>query len=58
MDEIVVDDGEIVAVVHGVEQLLAHAHQRRGAVGRQIEPAKQLEPARLAGAIKLGRGVG
>ncbi len=56
MDEIVVDDGEIVAVIHGVDQLLAHAHQRRGAAGREIEPAEQFEPARLAGVVQLGRG--
>ncbi len=56
MDEIVVDDAEIVAVIHGVDQLLAHAHQRRGAAGREIEPAEQFEPARLAGVMQLGRG--
>ena len=56
MDEIVVDHGEIVAVIHGVEQLLAHAHQRRGAAGREIEPAEQFEPARLARLMQLGGG--
>ena len=41
-----------------VEELLAHAHQRRGAARREIEPAKQFEPARLAGAMQLGGGFG
>ena len=58
MNKIVVDDAEIVAMIHGVEELLAHAHQRRGAAGREIEPAEQFEPARLGGAIQLGRGIG
>ena len=49
MNEIVVDHAEIVAMIHGVEQLLAHAHQRRGAAGSEIEPAEQFEPPRLAG---------
>ena len=40
-------DGEVVAMLHGVEQLLAHPHQRGGAAGREIEPAQQLLPARL-----------
>ena len=56
MDEIVIDDREIVAVVHGIEQLLAHAHQRRGTAGREIEPAKQFETARFAGGVKVGCG--
>ncbi len=56
MNEIVVDDAEIVAVIHGVEQLLAHAHQRRGAAGGEIEPAEQFEPARFAGVMQFGRG--
>ena len=47
---------EIVAVIHGVDQLFAHAHQRRGAAGGEIEPAEQLEPARLAGVVQFGRG--
>ena len=58
MNEIVVDLGQIVAVVHGVEQLLAHAHQRGGAAGREIEPAEQFEPPRLAGLLQLGGVVG
>ena len=41
---------EVVAVVQRVDQLLAHAHQRGGAAGREIEPAEQLLPARLGGA--------
>ncbi len=56
MDEIVVDDGEIVAVIHGVDQLLAHTYQRRGAAGGEIEPTEQFEPARLAGVVQFGRG--
>ena len=58
MDEIIVDDREIVAMVHGVHELFAHAHQRGGAAGREIEPTKKLQPARLAGAMQFGRGVG
>ena len=58
MNEIVVDDGEIVAMIERVEQLLAHAHQRRGAAGRQIEPAEQFQPARLGGAMQFVRGIG
>ena len=54
MDEVAVDDAQIVAVIHGVEELLAHAHQRRGAAGREIEPAQQFQPARLGGAMQLG----
>ena len=57
MDEIVVDDREIVAVDHGVEELLAHAHQRHRAARREIEPPQQLEPARLGGAVNLGGGI-
>ena len=57
MDEIVVDDREVVAVDDGVEELLAHAHQRDGAAGREIEAAQQLQPARLGGAVNLGRGI-
>ena len=38
---------EVVAVVQRVEQLLAHAHQRGGAAGREIEPA-QATPAGAA----------
>ena len=56
VDEIVVDGGEIVAMIHRVEQLLAHAHQRRRAAGREIEAAEQLEPPRLGCAMELGRG--
>ena len=56
MNEIAVDHGELVApMVHGVEELLAHAHQRRGAARREIEPAEQLEPPWLAGRVKIGR---
>ena len=56
MDEIAVDDGEFVApMIHGVEQLLAHAHQRRGATRCEIEAAEQFEPPRLAGNVKIGR---
>ena len=47
MNEIAVDVAEIVAMIHGVEKLLAHSHQCRRAAGRKIEPAEQLEPAGL-----------
>ena len=56
MDEIVVDHRKLVAaMIHGVEELLAHAHQRPGAIGSEIEPAEQFEPPRLAGDVKIGR---
>ncbi len=55
MNEILVDGGKVVAaMIHGVEQLLAHAHQRRGTAGGEIEPAEQFETARLGGVIELG----
>jgi len=55
MDEIGVDDAEIVTMIHGVKELLAHAHKGGGAAGRKIEPADELEPARLGNAMELGR---
>ena len=55
MNEVVVDHGQIVAaMIHGIEQLFAHAHQCRGAAGSEIEPAEQFEPPRLAGEMKIG----
>jgi hypothetical protein len=42
-------------MIHGVEQLLAHAHQRRGAARSKIEPAKQFKTPRFAGDVELGR---
>jgi len=36
---------------------LAHGDQRLGAAGRKVEAAKQLLPARLGGAVKLGAAV-
>ena len=56
MEEIVVDDFEVAAMIHRVEQLLAHAHQRRGPVGARLRPTEELEPPRLGGAMELGRG--
>ena len=58
MSKIVVDHGKVVAMIHGVEQLRAHANERGGAARSKIEPAKKLEPARLADVMKLGRGGG
>ena len=57
MHEIVVDRGEILAMIEHVEQLLAHAHQRDGAAGREIEPAEQFLPARLGGGVHFGGGL-
>jgi hypothetical protein len=57
MNKVVIDRREVLAVPHGVEQLLAHPHQRGGTAGREIEPAEQFEPPRLAGAVQFG-GVG
>ena len=56
MNEVVVDDREIVAMVHGVDQLLAHAHQRRRPTRREIEAPEELEPPRLGCVMDLGRG--
>ena len=56
MEKVVVDGGEIVAMIHGLEQLRAHAHQRRRAAGRKIEAPEELEPARLGGAMEPGCG--
>ena len=47
VDEVVVDNGEIVAMHDGIEELLAHAHQGRRAARREIETPQQLQPARL-----------
>jgi hypothetical protein len=58
VDEILVDDTEIVAVIERIEQLLAHAHQRGSAAGRQIEAAKQFQAARFAAAMELGGAIG
>ena len=49
--------GKVVAVVERIDQLLAHPHQRGGAVGREVEPPQQLLPARLGGNMDLGRGL-
>ena len=51
MDEIVIDHAEIVAVIHGVEQLFSHAHQGGGAASGEIKPAEQFKPPRLAGMV-------
>ena len=42
---------------HRVHQVLAHRDQRRGAAGREIEPAEQLLPARLGGKMQFDRGL-
>ena len=42
---------------HRVHQVFAHRDQRRGAAGREIEPAEQLLPARLGGVMQLGGGL-
>ena len=57
MDEVAVDHAQVVAAIHGVEELLAHAHQRRRAAGREIEPAQEFQPARLGGAMQFGCGL-
>ena len=57
MHEIGIDRGKVVAMIHGVDQLLAHAHERRGAAGREIEPAEQFLPARLGRVMDLGGGL-
>ena len=54
MNEIVVDGAQVIAMVERIHQLLAHADQRGGASGREIEPAEELLPARLGGGMHLG----
>ena len=56
MDEVGVDGARSSRRTMRVEQLLAHAHQRRGAAGREVEPAQQLLPARLGRRVQLGGG--
>ena len=41
MHEIGIDPGKVVAAVEYAEQLLAHPHQRGGAIRRKVEPADQ-----------------
>ena len=58
MDEVVIDRAQIVlAMREHVEQLRAHAHQRDGAAGREVEPAEQFLPARFRGGVQLGSGI-
>jgi len=54
MDEGSVDGGEIVAAVHGFEQLLAHAHSAPVPPGAD-ETAEQLLPAWLGRHVHLER---
>ena len=56
MDEIRIHHAEIIAVVHRVDDLLAHAHKRSGAVGRKIEPAEQFLPQRFGREMDFGSG--
>ena len=42
---------------HRVEQLLTHAHQRRGAAGSKIKPPKQFLPTRLGRLMHVGCGL-
>ena len=56
MKEVLVDDREIVAVIHGVHQLLAHAHQRRRSARGEVEAPEELEPSWLGCAVDLGCG--
>ena len=54
--EVLVDDREIVTMIHCVHQLLAHAHQRCRSARGEVEAPEELEPSRLGGAVDLGRG--
>ena len=56
MDEIIVHGGEIFAMIHRVQKLLAHMHQSGSAAGREIEPPQQFLPARFRRGMKLHRG--
>ncbi len=44
---------EVVAVRHRIEQVFAHANERRSAAGRQIEAAEQFLSARLRSMVQL-----
>jgi hypothetical protein len=57
MDEIVIDDGQVVAMDNGVEQLFAHPNQSDGTARRKVEPAQQFQPSRFGGAVNLGGGI-
>ena len=57
MHEILIDRCQVVAVHQRVHQVFAHSDQRGGAAGRKIEPAEQLLPAWLGGAMQLERGL-
>ena len=58
MHEVLVHRGQVAAAVRKhVHQLLAHAHQRDGAAGRQIETPEQLLPARLGGGVDFRCGL-
>ena len=56
MDEIRIHDAEIVAMIHGVDDLLAHMHERGGAVGREVKPAEQFLPQRFGSEMDVGGG--
>ena len=57
VDKIRIHHAEIIAVVHRVDDLLAHAHKCSGSVGRKIEPAEQFLPQRFGREMNLGSGL-
>ena len=56
MREIAIHAAPVRVVGKPVDQVLAHGDQPRGAVRRQVEPAEEFVPARLAGDVERPPG--
>src|SRR5262245_884366 len=56
MNKVVVDAAQILAMIERIHQLLAHAYQRGGAPGSEIESAEEFLPARFGGDMHFGGG--
>jgi hypothetical protein len=56
MDEVGIDRRQFRAAIERIDEMLAHAHQRRGAAGSEVEPPEQLLPPRFGGAMNFGGG--
>ncbi len=54
MGEVAVEAAEVRPPRQHVEQAGAHGDQCRGGAGREVQPADQLLPARLAGGVEFG----
>ena len=53
MGEVGIDALELPILLHGAQQLLAHAHQRRRAARREVEPSDELLATRLGGGMQI-----